>query len=136
MTTPSEPFSAAAIDLGLTEKMSVEAYMERISSLFILGCAHYGVDNTARIFRDQARRAASLQVRSRPTRKSIPPKKQRGAHDPEGDDLLVQLWRACCLERPKLTKEEFSKFACKNHVHNIEPKSLVKRLNRALARMK
>jgi hypothetical protein len=73
----------------------------------------------------------------------IPPRKPKGPHNPEDDKYLVQLWKALRLERPDLTKEEFARIAKPNYYQknakpgeppNISTRSIVRHLNRLLAR--
>jgi hypothetical protein len=129
----------AAFDLGLlTEQLSVEAYTEKLTTLLIQGCVAYGIDQTAHIFREQVRKAKTFKKMKPKASRPVPrpPRKQKGPHNPTDDQLLVQLWQAFRLENPKMTKVEFCTVACKNHIHTIEPQSLKRRLDRALARLR
>jgi hypothetical protein len=129
--------SGAAADLGLlAEKLSIEAYTEKLGALFLQGCSTYGVRQTARIFADQARRATKLKPKQPKPQNPAPPRKQKGAHNPEDDKLLLQLWHACRLGNPQLTKKAFSEFAAKNHNQPVAAESLVKHLTRLLAKDK
>ena len=73
-----------------------------------------------------------------------PPPKQKGrAHNPRDDELLLQLWKALRIGNPKITKAEFGRIAQQNYyqknarpdqpTETIEPKSIVRHLNRLLA---
>jgi hypothetical protein len=72
-----------------------------------------------------------------------PPRKRKGPHNPEDDGLLLQLWKAVRLNRPDITKEEFARIAKPNYYQksakpgnapNISTRSIVRHLNRLLAR--
>jgi hypothetical protein len=72
----------------------------------------------------------------------VPPRKQKGPHNPVDDRLLLELWIACRIERPTLTKEEFARIAQKNYYQKglspekaatIETRSIVRHLNRLLS---
>jgi hypothetical protein len=127
------PPTDAAFDLGLTEEAR-ENFRQRLTLLFREGCAIFGAAKAAKLFREQARKAPK-EVR----RKVAPPRKRMGGHDPEGDALLLSSWKAGSWK----SKIAFAEAALKHHaVKNrgkvqaqaIEPKSLVRRLNRLLKR--
>ena len=70
----------------------------------------------------------------------IPPRKQKGPHNPVDDQYLLELWKALKLENPNITKEEFGHIAQKNYYQkgsgpgpaSISPRSIVRHLNRLL----
>jgi hypothetical protein len=128
----------AAYDLGLTEEARQE-YRRRLSQIFAEGCAIFGSKAAAKIFREQAK-ALPKPVRGK-RRPVAPPRKRRGPHDPEGDRMLLQLWKT---GRNGMTKRAFAKVALKNHAVKIGGKvrgqdkilvdSMVRRLNRVIRR--
>jgi hypothetical protein len=72
----------------------------------------------------------------------IPPRKRKGPHNPADDRLLLELWMACRIGNPNLTKEEFARIAQKNYYLKgvrpemqvlVQPRSIVRHLNRLLS---
>jgi hypothetical protein len=123
---------SAADDLGLTEQAR-DAYRARLALLFAEGCAIFGPNAAAKLFRDQARRAPKELERKRPA----PPRKKKGGHDPFGDRLLVASWNTF----NGTSKTAWAKMALENHAlkskgkvraQKISPRSLVRRLDRLL----
>ncbi|MCC8964891.1 hypothetical protein H8A95_21895 [Bradyrhizobium sp. Pear76] len=123
----------AADDLGLTPAARAE-YKRRLSALFAEGCVIFGKNEAARLFRATSRGRPPA-PESRPRRP--PPRKQPGAHDPEGDRLLFQSWKSFGSSN----KTEWARAALKHHAaknrgkvraQSITPASLVRKLNRIL----
>jgi hypothetical protein len=129
---------SAADDLGLTDEAR-EEYKQRLSLMFAMGCAIFGAKAAAKLFRDQAK-ASPMPVRGK-RQPAPPPRKRKGPHDPEGDRMLLQLWKTA---RNGMRKRAFAKMALKNHAVKIggkvrnqdkmEVDSMVRRLNRILER--
>jgi hypothetical protein len=135
---------SAAFDLGLTAESRAE-YLERLDLMFREACIMFGPTESARLFRARAK-TAPKPVRGK--RASPPPRKQKGAHDPIADKMLVQLW----MNGSWRDKHDFARSALKNHSASIrkrvvgkvtgknldqderEVKSLIRRLDRALQR--
>jgi hypothetical protein len=134
---------SAAFDLGLTPEARA-AYHDRLDYMFREACIMFGPAEAARLFRAQAKTAP------KPARgkRTAPPQKRKGSHDPETDKYLVQLWLTGSWEG----KHDFARRALKNHSVTIrkkivgkvtgknsdqderEVKSLIRRLDRALQR--
>jgi hypothetical protein len=130
---------SAADDLGLTEEGRSD-YRRRVRLLFDEGCVMLGPEQASKLFREQARSQRKPGKGKRPP----PPRERKGAHDPEGDRLLLQLWKS---GRNGMSKRDFARMALKNHAVKIGGKvrpqdkpaqidiavnSLVRRLNRAI----
>jgi hypothetical protein len=126
---------SAADDLGLT-KESHQEFKRRLSLMFAQACIMFGAKAASKLFRDQAR----AKPRSMRGKRSPPPPKRKGPHDPESDLLLLQLW----LTFNGKSKRAFAKMALTNHAVKIGTRvrvqehilldSLVRRLNRILKR--
>ena len=71
---------SAADDLGLTEEGRSD-YRRRVRLLFDEGCVMLGPEQASKLFREQARSQRKPGKGKRPP----PPRKRKGAHDPEGD---------------------------------------------------
>jgi hypothetical protein len=119
---------SAADDLGLTEESRKE-YSGRLLMMFAEGCAIFGSAAAATMFRKIAATKRAGKV--------PPPRKRKGGHDPQGDRMLLELWRFYGG-----TKQAFAEMAIKNHAvktgkkvqpHTIQVRSMVRRLDRLLA---
>ncbi|WP_441268025.1 hypothetical protein AB7G19_20070 [Bradyrhizobium sp. 215_C5_N1_1] len=128
--------NSIADDLGLTER-SRDAYHQRLAWLFAEGCAIFGADAAAKMFRAQARTAPKMAPRMR----TAPPRKRKGSHDPVGDRMLVASWKTFNGS----SKTAWARMALENHAlkskgkvraQKISPRSLVRRLDRLLNRDK
>jgi hypothetical protein len=134
---------SADYDLGLTEEARAD-YRQRLDLMFKEACAIFGPADAAKLFLAKAK-TAPKRIRGK---RSAPPLKRKGPHDPETDRFLVQLW----LSGSWQDKHEFARRALKNHSVKIrkrvvgkvvgknaeqderEVKSLIRRLDRALQR--
>lgn len=128
---------SAADDLGLTPAARAD-YKRRLTALFAEGCAIFGVNAAAKLFRAEARSRPKA-VHRAPHRR--PPPKRKGSHDPEGDHLLLLSWKTYGSK----SKTEWARMALKNHAaksrgkvraQQIDVPSMVRKLNRLLARSK
>jgi hypothetical protein len=128
---------SAADDLGLTQE-SRDEYKRRLSHMFAEGCAIFGASAAGKLFRDQAKAAPKPARGKRPP--ALPPRKRKGGHDPQGDRLLLLLWKTA---RNGMSKQAFAEMALKNHAvktgkkvqqQTIAVRSMVRRLNRILKR--
>jgi hypothetical protein len=52
------------------------------------------------------------------------------------DRLLRDLYKACLLENPNMTKKEFERWALKNYHRPTKPRSIIRHLDRLLAQEK
>jgi hypothetical protein len=113
-----------------------EDYRQRLARLLAEGCAIFGPSAAARIFRQQAKLATEVPKGAR-RKRSSPPRKRKGGHDPFGDRLLVASWKTFNGS----SKSAWAKMALKNHAlkskgkvraQKVLPGSLVRRLNRLL----
>jgi hypothetical protein len=121
-----KPHSAAAVDLGLAEKLSEQEYTERLNHLVLVACAQLGVEPAAEALRLTLSMLEALQA-IKPRRGKRP-----GAHNPVDDELLLQLWKAYLLTNPNMEKTEFAKLAAKNHIRPTTAATLKRHLDRLL----
>jgi len=126
---------SAAYDLGLTEEARAD-YRQRLAMMFREGCAIFGSTAAAKLFRDQIRTAPKKLANGK---RSKPPQKRKGGHDPEADRLLLMSWRTFNGS----SKQKWAQMALENHAvknrgkvraQKISPRSLVRRLDRILMR--
>jgi hypothetical protein len=126
---------SAAFDLGLTAEARVD-YKARLEVMFREACIIFGITNAARLFREQARSAPKKKSRGKRT---VPPRKRKGGHDPAADYLLLMSWKTFNgSSKQRWAEMALTNHAVKNrgkiHAQKISARSLVRRLDRILKR--